>query len=111
MQEALDAYQLELQKDERKHRGARKIANIFGVNYRTLTQLASDGTSMSTFNTSKQKLSLAEERVLVDFILESANHGFPLSHPEIVSIANTLIQEWATSGEPVGENWAPQFLD
>ena len=111
MQEALDAYRLELQKDEHERRGARKIADIFGVNYRTLTRLASGSTSMSTFNASKQKLSPAEERVLVDFILESADRGFPLSHPEIVLIANTLIQERATLGEPVGENWAPRFLD
>jgi hypothetical protein len=37
MQEALDAYQLELQKDEHKCKGAQKIADIFDVNYRTLT--------------------------------------------------------------------------
>jgi hypothetical protein len=66
---------------------------------------------MSAFNASKQKLSPAKEHVLVDTILESANCGFPLSHPKIASTANTIIQEQATSGEPVGTAWVPQFLD
>jgi hypothetical protein len=66
---------------------------------------------MSAFNASKQKLSPAEECVLVDTILESANRGFPLSHPEIASTANIIIQERATPGEPVGTAWVPRFLD
>lgn len=92
-------------------RAHEKLLTFFDVNYRTLAQLASGGTSMSTFNVSKQKLSPAEECTLVDFILESADCGFPLSHPKITSIMNTLIKEWATSGKPAGKNGVPQFLD
>ena len=46
------------------------------------------------FNASKQKLSTAEECVLVDFIKESVDRGFPMIYFTINSYANTILQTW-----------------
>jgi len=50
---------------------------------------------MDEANAAKQKLSLAEECVLVNFILNSADCGFPMTHCSIESYANAILQvDW-----------------
>ncbi|KAJ7193758.1 hypothetical protein GGX14DRAFT_339222, partial [Mycena pura] len=56
----------------------------------TLRRRANGGRSMAEFNASKQKLSVQEERVLVDHVLASADRGFPMSHAAIVDHANSI---------------------
>ena len=59
---------------------------------------------MLEFNQKKQKLTVTEEKVLVTFILESANIGFPLSHRQIEHYANTVLESKHGAGyEPVGK--------
>jgi hypothetical protein len=66
---------------------------------------------MNAFNASKQKLTHAEERVLVDFIGESADAGLLLSHQNIRNHANAIIAGRDVPGELVGDAWVPRFLD
>lgn len=63
----------------------RKIEEMFpGIKKSTLKQyINKKGTTMMEFNATKQKLSQIEENVLVNFISESADCGFPLKHREI----------------------------
>ncbi|KAJ6536520.1 hypothetical protein DFH09DRAFT_833078, partial [Mycena vulgaris] len=49
------------------------------------------GVSMSAFNATKQKLTPAEERILVDHICTSADRGFPMTHKAVVAHANSII--------------------
>ncbi|TFK58590.1 hypothetical protein BDN72DRAFT_744046, partial [Pluteus cervinus] len=79
--------------------------------HRTLLNLASGKRSMSAFNASKRKLTLAEERALVDFILGSADRGFALTHAQIVVHANAIILGRAKPGESVGPSWIGRFLE
>ncbi|TFK16895.1 hypothetical protein FA15DRAFT_547669, partial [Coprinopsis marcescibilis] len=54
----------------------------------------------------RQKLTEVEEKTLVQFILESADRGFPLRHREIIQYANLLLQTRnGPSYEPVGVSW------
>jgi hypothetical protein len=46
---------------------------------------------MSAFNTSKRKLLYAEEHILVDFIIASADHSMPLTPHNITVHANAII--------------------
>jgi hypothetical protein len=110
LQDAIDEYKRE-QEQEGKKRGLRPIAAKHGVNFKTFSNLVNGGRSIGTFNASKQKLTHSEERVLVDFILESADRGLPLSHKNIQTHANTIITGRDVPGEPVGEAWVPRFLD
>jgi hypothetical protein len=69
------------------------------------------GESISAFNASKRKLAYAEERVLVDFILESSDRGVPLPHKNIKEHANAILAGREQPGEPVGDSWVGRFLD
>ncbi|PPQ90672.1 hypothetical protein CVT25_004665, partial [Psilocybe cyanescens] len=60
----------------------------------------------------KQKLTVTEETVLVTFILESANIGFPLSHQQIKQYANAVLESKNGAGyKPVGKRWVFNFMD
>ncbi|KAF9495919.1 hypothetical protein BDN71DRAFT_1377900, partial [Pleurotus eryngii] len=78
----------------------------------TLQRLKHGGKSMSTFNVSKQLLSSAKEKVLVNLILESADHGIPLTCNNIHDYVDTIIKkhngEGSSSG--VGVNWVDRFI-
>jgi hypothetical protein len=67
---------------------------------------------MDEANAAKQKLFLAEEHILVNFILNSADHGFPMTHCFIESYANAILQKQIGSNyQPVGSGWIFAFLD
>jgi hypothetical protein len=64
------------------------------------------------FIASKQKLLLAEERVLADAALKATNLGFPMSRNDLVLKANAILQ--ARTGDAsaaVGKHWVQGFLD
>lgn len=112
-QKALDAYQQEQAKPEgMKKLGLRKIAEKFGVGWQTLGRLANGETTASSFAASRQKLTPAEERILVDFSKDSSDIGFPLNHQELEMYANAILQSKNGDGyEPVGKQWVFRFLD
>lgn len=112
MQEAINTYLEEKAKpDGSKKRGARPIADAYGVCYRTLLRLAKGNQSISAFNASKRKLTSAEEHVLTDFILESADRAIPLTSKNIETHANAILRFRSTPGELVGINWVARFLE
>jgi hypothetical protein len=65
---------------------------------------------MSVFNVSKQKLSPAEERVVINHICVSADCSFPMRHKAIIDHANAIIE--ACGGEKIDPelNWINCFL-
>lgn len=73
MRHALEAYAVEQTREPHLRQGLRKVADRFGVKWRTLGDLANGKRSMSAFNASKQKLTPGEEGTLVNLILESAD--------------------------------------
>ena len=89
----------------------REIEEMFpGVKKSTLERyINGKGKSMLEFNATKQKLSQVEENTLVDFILESADRGFPLKHCEIRHYANAILQ--SRRCDPVSNFWIFRFLD
>ncbi|KIY48004.1 hypothetical protein FISHEDRAFT_74076 [Fistulina hepatica ATCC 64428] len=94
MQAAVAAYLKELAKPEGERRkGARTVANEHSVNYRTLHDHAvGKHRPMSAYLESKQRLSAAEEHVVVDWIIESADRGIPQTHARIEAVANEILQ-------------------
>ncbi|PPR02738.1 hypothetical protein CVT26_009449 [Gymnopilus dilepis] len=90
----------------------RDIAYDYNVNYRTLARrIKNEGPSILEFNAKKQKLTPAEEKVLVKFLLESAAIGFPLTHRQIERHANAILEsKQGTNCEKVGKQWVFNFL-
>ena len=83
----------------------------YDVKWRTLGQLVNRGVSMSAFNASKQKLTFAEEHVLVDWILASSDRAMPPTMKKIVEHANGILEGQSTPYKPIGESWVARFLD
>jgi hypothetical protein len=111
---AILEYKTDKARPKENRQGGRAIAEKYGVNRTTLIYHADqeDAPTISEFNSQKQKLTVAEERVLVDFIKGSADHSFPLSHLAIQSYANAVIaSRQGSSADPVGKQWIFRFLD
>ncbi|KAF7372306.1 hypothetical protein MVEN_00090800 [Mycena venus] len=95
-----------------KAKSIKAIAESHKVPYATLHRRIHGGRSIGEVNQEKQKLTVVQEWSLVQFILEAAERGFPLSHAQIVQYADAVRQ--ATLGadcERVGVKWVFAFLD
>jgi hypothetical protein len=67
---------------------------------------------MSAFNAGKQRLAPAEEHVLVDFALESADQGFPLTHANLYKVADDILTSRLEDEHvSLGHNWIDIFLN
>jgi hypothetical protein len=111
---AVDAYRDELQKDMHMRKGARTIAQDFGIpkQWRTIVNRAQGKRSAMEFSKDRQKLTPAEEGVLKNFILESAERGFPMTLRQIEDYANLILRNrQGPEYQPVGESWGGRFLD
>lgn len=72
--------------------GFRTVAAACGVKPQTLRNRFNGMQSISQFNTTKQHLSVAEEQVLEDLVLLSADRGCPLTLQDITNHANLLLK-------------------
>ncbi|PBK87888.1 hypothetical protein ARMGADRAFT_938232, partial [Armillaria gallica] len=59
------------------------------------------GMPMTHFNVGKQRLTVMEESMLAQLILESASQGFPLACNEIKQSANAILQTRIGADETV----------
>ncbi|KAF8175511.1 hypothetical protein K438DRAFT_1771121 [Mycena galopus ATCC 62051] len=71
-----------------KPKSINEVAKKYKILYATLNRCVHGGKSIRESNTEKQKLTPAKEWSLVQFILESAERGFPLGHRQIEQFAN-----------------------
>lgn len=112
MQEAVEAYHKEQEAPiGTKPQGLRKVAEKFQVAWRTLANLVNGGQSASEASASRQKVTPTEERVLTNFIKDSADIGFPLDHRTIEVFANAIVHARVGSEyKPVGHTWIYNFI-
>ena len=96
MRAAIDEYwEQELNPNAADWLSYRAVADKHDVSKNTLQRLVNGGISMSAFNASKQRLIPTEERIIVDFCLESADRGFPLTVTNVYKCAdNILTARW-----------------
>lgn len=112
MHEALKAYRKEQAKPSGdKREGLRKVAGRFKVAWRSLGNIAKGQQTLTEHAASRQKVTPAEECILVTFIKESADIGFPLNHTSIEIFANAILHaRLGSEYEPVGPSWIYTFL-
>lgn len=113
MEVALHMYQDEQEKPEHERKGLRKIAAECGVPKSTLSDRINGKQSIASFNATKQKLTVAEEDLLADFIAISSDRGCPLRHAAIARYANKILeaQHGAHNHEVVDKQWVQNFLE
>lgn len=112
MLRAVEVYNAEQLKPKGQRRSLRSVAYEFNVNYRTLGRHAEGSISLSAFNALKQKLTVAEENILVEFALGASDQGFPLTHETLANHANALLRRRMGSDfVEVGKNWSDRFIE
>ena len=80
---ALHTHKMELANTGSEQQSINMLSLNFGVSSSTLGQLVQGGTPLSVFNARKCLLSTAEEEKLVEYVINSADHGFLLTHKNI----------------------------
>jgi hypothetical protein len=111
---ALREHQLEHAKPAAlgKPKSIRAIAEKHKVTYGTLHRRINGGKSIREANQRWQKLTPVQEWSLVQFMLESADRGFPLGHRQIEQFADAVRQAiLGPDCDPVGAKWVFAFLD
>lgn len=114
MEQAVRAYRNEQDKPPELRIGLRSIANQYpGISYSTLRRRAMGKQSIKEFNsTTKQKLTAAEEEVMVQLIETSSDWSNPLTYDAIAKYANAIIERReGPDFEPVGVNYVYRFLE
>ena len=111
LQLALEAYTYEQSKPKEKRHSLRDIAHQFNVKKSTLNRRYHGHISMSAFNALKQKVPPTDEDILVEYVLGCSDHGLPLTHPQLASHANSLLEaRFGSKYQPVGKNWSDRFV-
>ena len=114
MQNAVNAYHQEQALPANMRRGARKIAEDFGIpkQWQTIFNRYNGGRSMQEAHEAQQNLTPAEEGILVDFLNQSAEQGFPQPHKSIEALATLLRKaRLGDNCDTLGESWVHRFLD
>lgn len=127
MDRAVKAYRLELKKPPaRQPKGARKICADFENLYRletgltvklshvTLIRLADGGRTLSEANAAKTVLKPEEVTIVIDYICELGDRGFPLSHKRLKEHAEEILRARLGNQFPeggLGKNWTSRFIE
>ena len=92
MQNVVNGYHQEQALPAKMRRGAPKIAEDFSIakQWWTTVNRYNGGRSMQEAHQAQQNLTPAEERLLIDFLTESAEQGFPQPHKSIQALATLL---------------------
>ena len=101
-----------VQKFEKGKASYWEIVDKFRVNRLTLANTKQGKHStISTFNASKQKLSVAEEDVLVNAIILASRQGVPYTHDHICEEANPILRSrCGCQYKKAGKHWVENFL-
>ena len=91
LEDVVKAYNAKQLKDLSQREGLRKIAKKFNLSHTTLLRHVKGTDYIADFNRNKQKLTPAEEYVMVRHALECASRGFPLSHNSLTMMANAIL--------------------
>src|SRR5580698_9014771 len=114
IREAVDAYRREQERPADCRKGAREIADQFGIKnqWQTILKRYKGGKSIEEAHQSHQKLTPVEEATLVSFVEESAARGFPQTRRHIEQMANLIRRSrLGPDCEVVGHGWVGRFLD
>ena len=114
MREAVDAYRREQAVHPHLQKGARTIAKDLGIEsqWRSIINRFNGGQSIQEAHEEQQKLTSPEEAVIVSFLQESADRGFPMSLRSIEQYANLVrTNRLGPKCELVGSSWVERFLD
>jgi hypothetical protein len=113
LSQASEEYRAEQKKPIKVRRSLRKIAELFKVPHNTLhRRVHSKGQTRLEYVQSLQKLSLIQERCLVELLVEMDQRGLGFDHHDIHRYALAILSRGKRREKPkLGHNWVPRFLN
>lgn len=127
MSRATEAYRVELLKPSGlRRRSMRTVCEDFQtvnlnatgklikLSHATMARLLSGGQTLQQANAAKGHLTDDETEVILDFIAECGNRGFPLSHRRLRAHVNSILHARlgpAFRAEGLGHNWTHRFVE
>ncbi|EUC55805.1 DDE superfamily endonuclease, partial [Rhizoctonia solani AG-3 Rhs1AP] len=103
---AIKLYAAEMKLPPHTRRGARKICKHVVDENGQITGLQ----SIQDFNSSKSLLNQTEEDHVVEYLVQAAAQGFPLTHQLLEELVNSIIQKHIPNWEGIGKRWVSRFL-
>lgn len=88
----------------------RSFATRYSINYQLLQRRVNNvGKSKADSNAAKGRLTMIETHVLIDFSIEMAHRGFPLTPKSLTRYAEEIVHTRDPTAK-FGKNWATRFL-
>ncbi|KZP14785.1 hypothetical protein FIBSPDRAFT_692831, partial [Athelia psychrophila] len=84
------------------------------LSYSTLRNHVNGGKSLSDFNAEKKLLEQVEEDVVVEFLREMGDRGFPLNHRRVKEHVDEILHARLGKecpAEGVGRKWTSRFVE
>lgn len=91
-------------------RGAAQFAKPLGLSRQTIWRLSKGGKSKAESAKDRRLLTVEQEKLLVDHILEMADRSLPLDKEEICEVAADLVRTSRPDYERVGLSWFQDFM-
>lgn len=127
MARAVAIYQAELAKEPTEDKKGRRTVcrevekeylvetgRVIKLNDSTLANLAKGGRRLSDFNAEKGWLTPEETERVIEYSVETARRGFPLSHKRLKEHVNEILHTRLGDKFPetgVGKNWTDRFIE
>ncbi len=110
--DAIAEYKAEQEKPEGERAGLRTIAAKYNISPSGLGKRLRGAKSIREHNGTKQLLTEAEERKILELIVISSDWSVPLKNKDIGRYANELLRARTEDPEAkVGKNWVQRFKD
>jgi hypothetical protein len=88
----------------------KKAARIFGISYSTLRGRINGAVSKQQANQAMQRLTVAEEEAIRDWLLSMASWGWPIRVDRLRKMAVELLKDKGDTTD-LGTHWTEQFLN
>jgi len=93
----------------------KETGQVINLNHNTLNNRAKGGITLSLFNSStKSWLTPAETNIVIEYVVEMAKRGFPLSHKRLKEHVDEICRARLGDAFPkcgVGKNWTQRFVE
>jgi hypothetical protein len=111
MERALEDYRQNVLKAKEIQVSLRVLAERNGVDKETLRRHANGGQGITEMKVKKQRLTPNEEHIVLDHILMSADHGFPMKPRAVALSANEILKSRGAETIDLESNWVHRFLN
>lgn len=89
-----------------------ETGKVIRLSHTVLSRLVTGGQTLQQANSAKSHLTEGEVDIVINFVVECGNRGFPLSHRRLKEHVEKILRAWIGEGFPgLGKNWTQRFAE